>query len=223
MTDDPPQNVADLSPEAAERRRKLAELAALHERLDVLEEELDRTPPPSGRFPGYYTAYYATTGFFLGMFGACTSLLFNVIGSLLFYREGGPEHNPLRLIQVYLTFPLGARALEMQSGLALAVGCCLYIATGMILGMLFQLFLTRFVPNASFVRRLAVATLLSLALWVVNFYGILSWLQPLLFGGRWIVDLIPPWVAAATHLVFGWTMALVYPWGLYVPYQVESE
>lgn len=149
--------------------------------------------------------------------------MFNVIGSLLYFGDAGPEHNPLRLIQVYLTFPLGARALEMQSGLALAVGCCLYIATGMVLGMFFHLFLTRYTANASFAKRLVVVTVLSLAVWIVNFYGILYWLQPLLFGGRWIVDLIPPWVAAATHLVFGWTMALVYPWGLYVPYQVESE
>jgi hypothetical protein len=223
MTNDKPHWAADVSEEAEERRQKLAELSSLQERVDVLEAELVAMKPPSGRFPGYYTAYYATSGFLLGMFGACTSLLFNVVGSLLFFRDGGPEHNPLRLIQVYLTFPLGERALSMESGLALAVGCCLYLATGMILGMLFQLILSRFVPNASFVKRLVVTTVLSLALWIINFYGILSWLQPLLFGGRWIVDLIPPWVAAATHLVFGWTMALVYPWGLYVPYQVESE
>ena len=93
----------------------------------------------------------------------------------------------------------------------------------MVLGMLFHLFLTRYTARASFVQRLAVVTALSLVVWIVNFYGILSWLQPLLFGGRWIVDMIPWWVAAGTHLVFGWTMVLVYPWGLYVRYQVESE
>jgi hypothetical protein len=47
----------------------------------------------------------------------------------------------------------------------------------------------------------------------VMFYGILSWLQPMLFDGRWIVDntRLPWWVAAATHVVFGWTIALLYP------------
>jgi hypothetical protein len=30
-------------------------------------------------------------------------------------------------------------------------------------------------------------------------------------GGRWIIDLTPWWVAMLTHLVFGWTMALIYP------------
>ena len=43
------------------------------------------------------------------------------------------------------------------------------------------------------------------------------------FGGRWIVDLIPWWVAALTHLVFGWTMLLVQPLGVFVPYHSESE
>ncbi|MFM2096296.1 MAG: hypothetical protein RIS70_3420, partial [Planctomycetota bacterium] len=27
----------------------------------------------------------------------------------------------------------------------------------------------------------------------------------------------------ATHLVFGWTMAIVYPWGLYQPYRLQTE
>ena len=67
-----------------------------------------------------------------------------------------------------------------------------------------------------------VVSLLSLAVWLVNFYGILYWLQPLLFGGRWIVDLIPWWVAAPTHLVFGWTMVVLYPLGRYRPYRLEN-
>ncbi len=64
---------------------------------------------------------------------------------------------------------------------------------------------------------------LSIAVWLVNFYLILAWLQPLLFGGNWIVTEVPAWVAALTHLVFGWTMVLVYPFGIYVPYRVQSE
>ena len=64
-------------------------------------------------------------------------------------------------------------------------------------------------------------SLLALGVWLVNFYGILSWLQPLLFGGRWIVEQIPWWVAALTHLVFGWTMLIVYPLGRYTPYRLR--
>jgi len=133
--------------------------------------------------------------------------------------------HPLRLIQVYLTFPLKERALAPQfdTGVTLAVGCCLYIATGMVLGIPFQLVLSRFVPQAGLAARLALATVLGIALWIVSFYGVLWWLQPLLFGGRWIVDEIPAWVAALTHLVFAWTMAIVYPWGVYHPYRPQTE
>ena len=38
-----------------------------------------------------------------------------------------------------------------------------------------------------------------------------------------IVNRIPPWVAALTHLVFGWTMVLVYPLGQFVPYKRITE
>ncbi len=69
-----------------------------------------------------------------------------------------------------------------------------------------------------------MASVVSLAIWGINFYGILSWLQPLLIGGdpgNWITNpsYLPWWVAAATHLVFGWTIALLYPLGEYTPYR----
>lgn len=215
-------SVGTSSTEDEVRLRKERELAELRQRVEQLEGEIARLPPPSGRFPGYYTSYYATTGFLLGMFGAVASLLVNVIGSLFVTLPGGVQH-PLRLIQVYLTFPFGERALDMDKPLALVLGCCLYVATGSLLGIVFHLVLTRFTAEASFGKRLLVGTVFALTVWIVNFYLVLSWLQPLLFGGRWIVDLIPPWVAAATHLVFGWTMVVLYPWGLYVPYRVEME
>ena len=151
------------------------------------------------------------------MFGAATSLLFNVVGSVLVGQH------PLQLIRVYLTFPLGEAALGTESGLALAIGCSLYLGTGMLLGIPFHLVLSRLVPNAPFSVRLAVVSGLALAVWLFNFYAVLSWLQPVLFGGDWIVRQIPWWVAALTHLVFGWTMLLVNPLGLYVPYRHRSE
>jgi hypothetical protein len=72
---------------------------------------------------------------------------------------------------------------------------------------------------------LILSAILAFGLWLFNFYAILSWLQPMLFGGHWITDpkLLPPWVAAATHLVFGWSMALLYPLGEYVPYRRPTE
>jgi len=153
------------------------------------------------------------------MIAAVMSLAFNIVGSLFVGQH------PLQLIKVYLTFGLGERALrpELESELALAIGCCLYIATGMLLGSLFQVVLSRFAEKAVLAERLMIASGLGLAVWIVNFYLVLSWLQPLLFGGNWIVRLVPWWVAALTHLVFGWTMALIYPLGKYEPYEVRTE
>lgn len=206
---------------ASDIQAKQAEIERLKARLSELEGELDDESITNGDWQrrGYYLTYYATTGFFLGMIGALTSLLFNVVGAAAVGK------NPLQLIKVYLTFGLGEKALDpnLDSGMALAIGCCLYIATGMLLGVPFHLILTRFAPEASLGKRLAIATVLSLAIWIINYYLLLSWMQPLLFGGNWIVNEIPIWVAAATHLVFGWTMALVYPWGLREPYRLQTE
>lgn len=206
-----------------DHEQKLARIAELKEELLQLEaEQAPEAPPEHWRPTGYYTAYYATTGFLLGIFGAAMSLLANVIGSLVWSSVRGEPQNPLRLIQVYLTFPLGEAALKIDTGITLAIGCCLYLGTGMFYGMCFQLFLTRYAPGASLWRRLGLASVLALAIWLVNF-GILSWLQPLLFGGDWIVKLVPWWVAALTHLLFGWTMAVLYPLGLYTPFQPQTE
>ena len=197
--------------------QKSEELDRLRERVRALEAEVERESERPWQPPKFYTAYYATTGFLLGTFGAVTSLLFNVVGASLVGKH------PLELIRVYLTFPMGEKARGIESGMTLAIGCCLYIGAGMFLGMLFQLAIARFAPRASLAGRLALASGLAIGVWIVNYYLILSWLQPLLFGGNWIVEEIPAWVAALTHLVFGWTMAVVYPLGEFYPYRVESE
>ncbi|MCE9528699.1 MAG: hypothetical protein K8R36_21855 [Planctomycetales bacterium] len=198
------------------------ELAELRRRIAQLEEQEDAAQPPDTEWTRrYYLSYYATTGFFLGMLAAVTSLVLNIIGSLLVGKH------PLELIKVYLTFGLGEKALDplLDSGMVLAIGCCLYIATGMLLGVVFQVVLSRFADHSTLIKRLAIASGLAIVVWVVNYYLLLSWLEPLLFGGNWIVDskYLPPWVAVLTHLVFGWTMALVYPLGAYEPYRVRTE
>jgi hypothetical protein len=207
---------------------KLQDLERLRAELERLETEVDREQAEHGwRATGYYTAYYATAGFMLGIFGALASLVFNIIGATVAGK------NPLELIRIYLTFPLGEKAIALtesgQSGYAvgdgviLAIGCCLYLATGMLLGIPVYLALTRFGGKRGLLIRLLVATIVSLAIWAFNFYAVLSWLQPLLIGGDpgdWITNprFLPWWVAAATHLVFGWTIALLYPLGEYTPY-----
>ena len=205
------------------------ELEELRARVRALEARIDQesggTWPPTS----FYGAYHATTGFMLGLFGAAVSLLVNVIGAPIAGR------NPLELIRIYLTFPLGEKALLLTSsaekiyavpdGVVLAIGCCLYLGTGMRLGIPFQLAFSRFVPQAGLKVRLVVGIALGLALWLIVFYAILTWLQPLLCGGNWIVDqqYLPWWVAAGSHAVFGATMALVYPFGRFVPYVNPAE
>ena len=129
----PNQPAACAMSDTEQKRRELAELEL---RARLLQEELAGEDVPPFQIKGYYTAYYATTGFMLGIFGAMSSLLFNIVGSALVGQH------PLELIRVYLTFPLGDRALQLDSGLALAIGCCLYLGTGMLLGIPVYLALT---------------------------------------------------------------------------------
>ncbi len=203
---------------------KKSELVELRQRVADLESQIAaETKHVPFRPSGYYTAYYATTGFMLGIFGAMASLLFNVIGSVLTGKH------PLELIRTYLTFPLGDQAFDLppeQNGLMLAIGCCLYIGTGMVLGIPLYLALTRWGDGKSLLVKFVIATIVSLVIWIINFYGILSWVQAEVIDmspENLIVNRVPWWVAAATHLIFGWTMALVYPLGQYVPYQRVME
>jgi hypothetical protein len=211
--------------EATKQAERLQEIETLRQRLAALERELSAADAATSgaadwRSSGYYLSYYATAGFFLGIAGALTSLVFNIVGSLAVGQA------PLRLIQIYLTFGMGQKALDAdladKGGLALAVGCCLYVGTGMLLGILFHVFLTRYCASGGLGKRLLAASGLAIAVWIVNYYFVLSWLQPLLFGGNWIANTIPPPIAALTHLAFGWTQALVYPLGLYEPYRAPK-
>ncbi len=53
-------------------------------------------------------------------------------------------------------------------------------------------------------------------MWLVNFYGFLSWLQPLLVGEFYIRE-IPWWVAALTHIAFTLAVLLAQPLGEFKP------
>ena len=150
---------------------KETELLELKQRVSELESQIaSETAYAPFRPTSYYTAYYATTGFMLGIFGAMASLLFNVIGSVLTGKH------PLEIIRSYLTFPLGDRVFDLppdQNGLMLAIGCCLYLATGMVLGIPVYLALTWWGANKSLGMKFLIASVVSLAIWIINFYGIL--------------------------------------------------
>jgi hypothetical protein len=211
---------------------KLEELERLKSKVEVLENEIAHSRSgPGWRATEYYSAYYATAGFLLGSLGAIASLLFNFVGAPLAGKS------PLELIRVYLTFPLGEKALQLTQGqnvyavndrVIVAFGCCLYLATGMVLGIPVYMALAKFAAKGGLIMRLIVGSVVSLIIWAVMFYGILSWLQPLLVEGdpgNWITNTayLPWWVAAATHIVFGCTIALLYPLGEYHPYHRLNE
>ncbi len=211
--------------------QKQKQLESLKTQIKSLETELAASDIPKEWKPqSFYSMYYVTVGFVLGGFAAMVSLLFNVIGSTVAGKY------PLEIIRVYLTFPLGEKALPLGSqtgaspfviddGLILALGCCLYIGTGMVLGSLFHAVIARFAEDKSMAVKLIWGTALGTVVWFVNYYLILSWLQPSMFGGNWITDgkYLPWWVALATHIVFGWSMALMEPFGAYVPYKRPTD
>lgn len=174
----------------------------------------DRDGWPPGRF---YLLWHLVIGMMLGLIGALVSLACNIVGAPLF---GEP---PLKLIRVYLTFPMGERALDAEQGLVLFVGCLLYLGTGALYGIAFHLLMTLYFADASRLKRFLAGSAMGLGLWIVNFYLILSWLQPVLLGDNWIVRMVPWWVAALTHLSFAWAMLVGELWGRFEPSSARTE
>ncbi len=215
-----------------ELESKFQELDNIKAKLEQLENEIAAAQlGPGWRATKYYGAYYATAGSVLGILGALASLAVNLIGAPLAGKS------PMELIRVYLTFPLGEKALQLTQGqmtyavndrVIVFLGFTLYVLTGMVLGIPVYMVLARLAAKDGLGKRLVVASVVSLLIWLVMFYGVLSWLQPLLVEekpGNYITNnsYLPWWVAAGTHLVFGWTIALLYPLGEYRPYRRLTE
>ncbi len=173
------------------------------------ESGAEGTWPPRG----YYLLWHIVVGMMLGFMGAAVSLLLNIIGAPLFGEE------PFQLIRVYLTFPMGEAALSATDGAVLTTGCILYLVTGGLYGIVYHLIMSVYFSGAGFRKRFLVSSAIGLGLWIVNFYLILSWLQPVLLGEAWIVKNVPILVGALTHLAFAWTMLAVEAWGRFEPYR----
>ena len=197
-----------------EQERRLRELEGLRDRVSVLEAQIDASNPQSTNWPPrqFYSLYYAIAGFALGGIGAMTSLFFNVVVS---FFEG---QHPFHIIQVYLTVGLGDTALTLNNSLTLVMGCLFYLLFGMVLGIPFHSIISRRLGSSSMPLKFAAVTVASLTVWICIFYGILSWLQPMLSGGNCILHEIPWWLAASTHLVYGWTMLAVQQFGRFTPF-----
>ncbi len=154
----------------------------IQQHLDAIRD-LQAAPaePSSATWPpqGYYLLWHVLIGMMLGFIGAGVSLLFNVAGAPL------AGENPLQLVRVYLTFPMGETALTDPSGKVLTMGCILYLLTGGVYGIAFHIAMTTWLAGSTKIKRFIVGSAIGLGLWIVNFYLILSWLQPMLLFEFW--------------------------------------
>jgi hypothetical protein len=141
-----------------------------------------------------------------------TSFLFNVVGSLLVNQD------PLRFLRVYGTFFLGARALTTDDLNFFMLVAVVHFSVGAAAGAVFHVLVNRFVPDRP-VLHVALGALYGLVMWLVNFYAVISWLQPRLVGEPYVLALMPAWVAILTHLVYGVTLGLLQPLGRFVAYR----
>jgi hypothetical protein len=142
-----------------------------------------------------------TIGSIAGFLGASACLLCNLVGALMLGVE------PVRLLRVYATILEGSRALEPSSGNFFIAAFVVHIATGILFGTIFALGARK--CRAQRQRYILAGAGYGISIWLVNFYGILSWLQPLLHGSAFILTEIPIAVAVLTHVSYGLTVALV--------------
>jgi hypothetical protein len=184
-----------------------AALATLESRLRAAEP-VDAPWPP----PGFYLTFYVVAGLLLGILGSLTSFLFNVLGSLVVNQD------PLRILRVYGTVFLGAKALTTDDLNFFMLVAVVHFSLGAVAGAVFHVLANRLVPDRP-AFQIVLGGLYGLLIWVVNFYCILIWLQPRLVGQPYVLELMPVWIAALTHLVYGLTLGVLQPLGRFVPYR----
>ena len=183
--------------------------------INRLQDELRRRRRPETRPwppPGFYATFYIVAGLMLGTMGAINSFLFNLVGSFVVNQD------PMLILRVLGTFFIGAKALVTDDMTFLMLVMLTHLAVGALAGALFHLCLNLFWPGLAAFKLCLVSAGFGLLLWVVSFYGVLSWLQPLLVGQAYILERMPIWVAASTHVIYGLTLGLLQPMGRFVPY-----
>lgn len=182
-------------------------IADLEAKLSAVPSERRGWPPP-----GFYMTFYVVAGLTLGTMGAITSFIFNVAGSLIVAQE------PMRILRVYGTFFIGQAALTTDNLNFLMLVLLTHVIVGAVGGAVFHVYINRELADRSPGQKILYSALFGCAIWLINFYGIISWLQPLLVGQAYILRLMPFWVAALTHIVYGLTLGLLQPLGRFIPY-----
>jgi hypothetical protein len=190
--------------------RRIKKEIELHRRkIEELEEQLEQLAQPGRAWipERFYTAYHALAGIIIGAIAAWVALAFNALGSEILHRD------PFRLMKYYATIFTGDLT-EANRAAALMVAIGIHTITGALCGAPIHVVASRFFPGRGLKTRAAWGVVLGLVMWLVNFYGVLSWLQPLLVG-RFYIGEIPVWVAALTHVSFAVTVLVLQPLGAF--------
>ena len=194
------------------RQEILREIERHRAALVSLESQLPE--PTTAHWPpiGFYLTFYIVAGTTIGILGSLASFIFHVVGSLMVNQD------PLKFLRVYGTVFLGARALTTEDLNFFMLVAVVHFSIGAIAGAVFHVLVNRFVPNRTGLQ-IGLGVLYGLVMWIVNFYLVLSWLQPRLVGEAYVLQLMPAWIAALTHVIYGLTLGLLQPLGRFVPYR----
>jgi hypothetical protein len=188
--------------------RRIEEHRAAIAELEARLGEPARHWPPAG----FYLTFYVVAGVTIGILGSLTSFIVNVVGSILVAQD------PLRILRVYGTIFLGPRALTPDGLDFFMLVAIVHFSVGAAGGAVFHVLVNRFVPGRTVLQVLLGAGY-GFLMWIVNFYVVIAWLEPRLWGQAYVLELMPSWVAALTHLVYGLTLGLLQPLGRFVPYR----
>jgi hypothetical protein len=187
-----------------------------HRRAIALLEA--RLGEPTVRWPpaGFYLTFYVVAGMILGILGSLASFGMHVLGSVLIAQD------PLRILRVYGTVFLGPKALTTDDLNFFMLVAVVHFSVGAAAGAVFHVLVNRLVPDR-WPLQLVLGAAYGLLMWIVNFYVVIAWLQPRLWGEAYVLQLMPVWLAALTHLVYGLTLAVLQPLGRFVPYRPAAS
>jgi len=203
---------------ASSQQELIREIEAHRARIVELEAEMAAAGAvPLSTWPpqGFYLTYYIVAGSILGILGSLASFLFNVFGSLVV------DQDPYYFLRVYGTVFLGEAALKTTDLNFFMLVAVVHFSVGAMAGAVFHVWINRFGPQLPR-QQIAAGAVYGLLMWIVNFYLVLLWLEPALVGQAYVLQLMPAWVAALTHVVFGLTLGVLQPLGRFVPYRVAE-
>ncbi|HYR83357.1 MAG TPA: hypothetical protein VE422_04685 [Terriglobia bacterium] len=147
--------------------------------------------------------YFATVGLAAGFLGSLVKLVSNMIGASIM------DLDPLKLLRVYATIKEGPAALVANNGISLLDAFLMHLVVGSIFGAIFMIIMSNRSSFPKLTAFLSAGVAYGLAIWIITFYLLLSWIQPLVNGSAYIVNETPWWVAAGSHALYGFTVALV--------------